>query len=116
MPVGRYSIKDGNLTIVNIQDEDKGLYQCSATNKAATITAESELLVETIPSRAPSNLTAVSSATSVHLTWLPGRRWSNVEYSIWFKPLGTSEWKTHQVVSATSLEATITGLNPGITN
>jgi hypothetical protein len=112
--VGRYSIKEGNLTIINIQEEDRGWYQCSATNKAATITAEAELLVENIPSNAPSNLTAVSSSASVHLTWLPGRQRTNVEYSVWYKPVGSSEWKTHQVTSSRTLEATITGLNSGI--
>jgi hypothetical protein len=111
--VGRYSIKEGNLTIINIQEEDRGWYQCSATNKAATITAEAELLVENIPSNAPSNLTAVSSSASVHLTWLPGRQRTNVEYSVWYKPVGSSEWKTHQVTSSRTLEATITGLNSG---
>lgn len=113
LPTGRYSIKDGNLTIINIQEEDRGWYQCSATNKAASITAEAELLVENIPSSAPTNLTAVSSSSSVHLTWLPGRTRDNVDYSVWFKPIDSSEWKTHPVVSSRALEATITGLTPG---
>ncbi|KAJ3659401.1 hypothetical protein Zmor_011091 [Zophobas morio] len=112
LPMGRYSIRDGNLTIINIQEEDRGIYQCSATNKAATITTETELLVENIPSSAPSNLTAVSSATSIHLAWLPGRQKHTVEYSVWYKAVGSSEWKTHNVFSPRSLEATITGLNP----
>ncbi|KYB28100.1 Protein turtle-like Protein [Tribolium castaneum] len=113
LPVGRYSIRDGNLTIINIQEEDRGLYQCSATNKAATITAETELLVENIPSNAPTNLTAISSSSSVHLTWAPGRQKSNVEYSVWYKAVEGSDWKTHQVLSSRTLEATITGLNSG---
>lgn len=43
--MGRYSINDGNLTINDIQEEDRGVYQCSATNKATTVSAETELLV-----------------------------------------------------------------------
>lgn len=43
--MGRYSINNGNLTINDIREEDRGVYQCSATNKAATVTAETELLV-----------------------------------------------------------------------
>ncbi|RZC43153.1 turtle, partial [Asbolus verrucosus] len=113
LPVGRYSIRDGNLTIINIQEGDRGLYQCSATNKAATITAEAELLVENIPSSAPSNLTAVTSTTSVHLKWLPGRQRTNVEYSIWYKPVGSSEWKSHPVMPSRTPEATVTGLSSG---
>ncbi|KAG5877032.1 hypothetical protein JTB14_005254 [Gonioctena quinquepunctata] len=113
LPMGRYSIKDGNLTIVDIQSEDKGIYQCSATNKAATITAETELLVENIPSSAPYNLTAVSSTASVHLNWLIGRQRANIDFSIWYKMRGTSEWKTYPVPSTKTLEATITNLTPG---
>lgn len=112
--MGRYSIKDGNLTIIDIAEEDRGIYQCSATNKAATITAETELLVESIPSSAPYNLTAVSSPTSVHLTWLAGRQRANIDFSIWYKPVDSTEWKTYQVPSIRTLEATITNLHPGL--
>ncbi|KAJ8951743.1 hypothetical protein NQ318_012594 [Aromia moschata] len=113
LPMGRYSIKDGNLTIIDIQAEDRGIYQCSATNKAATITAETELLVENVPSSAPYNITAVSSTTSVHLTWLIGRQRANIDFSIWYKRTDVSEWKTYQVPSSKVLEATITTLTPG---
>ncbi|VEN49372.1 unnamed protein product [Callosobruchus maculatus] len=113
LPVGRYSIKDGNLTITEIQTDDRGVYQCSATNKAATITAETELLVENIPSSAPYNLTAVSSPTSVHLTWTMARHTSNVDFSVWFRQKDGTEWKTHQVPSSKALEATVTNLIPG---
>ncbi|KAJ8922838.1 hypothetical protein NQ315_007873 [Exocentrus adspersus] len=112
LPMGRYSIKDGNLTIIDIQSEDSGIYQCSATNKAATISAETELLVENIPSSAPYNITAVSSTTSVHLTWLAGRHRANVDFSIWFRRKGSDEWKTYQVPSTKVLEATVTNLVP----
>ncbi|KAH1021052.1 hypothetical protein HUJ04_010615 [Dendroctonus ponderosae] len=93
LPMGRYTINENNLTITEIEEGDRGIYQCSATNKAATVTAETELLVENIPSNAPYNLSAVSSATSVHLTWL-SRRQQNVPTS-------------------RSQEATITNLEPG---
>ncbi|XP_050307905.1 protein borderless [Anthonomus grandis grandis] len=112
LPLGRYSINEGNLTIRDIEEEDRGVYQCSATNKAATVTAETELLVENIPSTAPYNLTAVSSSTSVHLTWL-SRRQRNVEFSVWYKKIESTEWRTYQVPSGRALEATITNLEPG---
>ncbi|XP_018573358.1 protein borderless [Anoplophora glabripennis] len=114
LPMGRYSIRDGNLTINDIQTEDRGVYQCSATNKAATITAETELLVENIPSSAPYNITAVSSTTSVHLTWLIGRERANVDYNIWYKKRGQDEWKSYRVPSTKVLEATVTNLTPGM--
>ncbi|CAH1124627.1 unnamed protein product [Ceutorhynchus assimilis] len=112
LPLGRYSINEGNLTLTEIQEDDRGIYQCSATNKAATVTAETELLVENIPSSAPYNLTAVSSASSVHLTWL-SRRQRNVEFSIWYKKIENTEWRTYQVPTSRALEATITNLDPG---
>nr|XP_023011586.1 protein borderless [Leptinotarsa decemlineata] len=113
LPMGRYSINEGNLTIVDIQAEDKGIYQCSATNKAATITAETELLVENVPSSAPYNLSGVSSSTSVHLTWLIGRQRANIDFSIWYKTRDSTEWKTYPVPTTKNLEATITNLIPG---
>ncbi|XP_066245868.1 protein borderless isoform X2 [Euwallacea similis] len=112
LPLGRYVINEGNLTITDIEAEDRGIFQCSATNKAATVTAETELLVENIPSGAPYNLTAVSSANSVHLTWL-SRRQINVEYSVWYKKIESTEWKTYKVPTSRSLEATITNLDTG---
>ncbi|ENN71392.1 hypothetical protein YQE_11896, partial [Dendroctonus ponderosae] len=47
LPMGRYTINENNLTITEIEEGDRGIYQCSATNKAATVTAETELLVGT---------------------------------------------------------------------
>lgn len=114
LPVNRYSIRDGNLTILNIQEEDRGLYQCSATNEAATITAETELLVENVPPRAPYNLTASVIGTTVYLKWVAGRRRSQMEYNVWYKPVESQEWRTMKVSSKKALEATISNLSPGV--
>lgn len=113
LPVGRYFIKDGNLTIMDIQTKDRGIYQCSATNKAATISVDTELLVENVPSSAPYNVTAVSSATTVHLTWLISRHRINVDFSVWYKEKDSVEWKTYAVTNTQNMEATITNLSPG---
>ncbi|XP_017772996.1 PREDICTED: protein borderless isoform X2 [Nicrophorus vespilloides] len=113
LPVGRYSIRDGNLTIINIQEDDRGMYQCSATNEAATISTETQLIVENVPPRAPYNLTADSSLTSVHLKWEAGRKVPNIEYNIWYRPVETPEWKTIKVSGKKALETTISNLNSG---
>lgn len=103
------------MTIINIQAEDRGTYLCSATNEAATITAEAELLVENMPPNAPYNLTAVASMTSVHLSWASSMQHQS-EYSVWYKTPDTTEWKTVRLMNRRKLEATVHNLNPGITN
>lgn len=113
LPIGRYSIKEGNLTIINIQEEDRGLYQCSATNEAATISTETELIVENVEPRAPYNLTTETTSTSVHIAWVAGRKRPDIEYNVWYKPVDTNEWRTVKVSAKNRLEATISNLNPG---
>lgn len=98
---------------MNIQEDDRGLYQCTATNEAATITAETELLVENVPQRAPHNLTASSTANAVHLKWVAGRRRTHIEYTVWFRPALAEEWKYIKVSSKKVLETVISNLNPG---
>ncbi|XP_018336675.2 protein borderless [Agrilus planipennis] len=114
LPEGRFIIKGGNLTILKIQEEDRGVYQCSAMNKAATVVAETELLVENVPPRAPYNLTAKASNTSVHLKWVAGRKRPRIRYSIWYKPVDVQEWRTKEVQSQDILEAIIDNLTPGV--
>lgn len=51
---------------------NRGIYQCVASNEAATITVDSELLIENVAPRPPYNLTANSTDTSITLHWEPG--------------------------------------------
>lgn len=114
LPVGRYSINDGNLTIINIHDEDRGAYICSATNQAGTVTVETELIVESVPPDAPHNVTAVASARNVHLRWAAGKRKHHATYSVWYRSMDSTEWKTYDLPPNTrTLETTITNLSPG---
>lgn len=63
---------------------DRGPYQCVATNEAATITSEAELLVEeTLPSRAPYNVTADVTSNSATVRWLNGYAKPKLKYSVW---------------------------------
>lgn len=72
LPEGRHSLRDGNLTISALGEEDRGVYVCTASNEAADVAAESELLIENVPPRAPYNLTALPAASAIHLSWVPG--------------------------------------------
>lgn len=72
LPAGRYSLEGGNITIENIIESDRGIYSCMATNEAATIVSDTELLIENVAPRAPYNLSANSTDTAITLRWAPG--------------------------------------------
>ena len=73
MPAGRYSLNEGNLTISEVSEEDRGVYVCSVRNEADELAVETELLIENVPPRAPYNLSALPSLDSIHLSWVPGK-------------------------------------------
>ncbi|XP_012147466.1 borderless isoform X2 [Megachile rotundata] len=103
----------GNLMIGRIQEQDRGLYQCAASNEAATVVADAELMVLNVPPRAPYNLSANSSNNAVTLTWVPGYVRPKTEYSVWYRPTDTTEWRTMKILSRKITEATVNNLNPG---
>ena len=72
LPEERAVIKDGTLTIANLIETDRGMYECVATNEAATITTETELMIENLSPRPPYNLTANSTETTITIRWQPG--------------------------------------------
>ncbi|XP_017760125.1 PREDICTED: protein borderless isoform X1 [Eufriesea mexicana] len=112
-PGNRTIIIGGNLTIDRIQEQDRGLYQCAASNEAATVVADTELMVVNVPPRAPYNISANSSNNAVTLTWVPGYVRPKMEYSVWYRPTDTTEWRTMKILSRKITEATVNNLNPG---
>ncbi|XP_076174776.1 borderless isoform X2 [Ptiloglossa arizonensis] len=113
VPPDRTIIIGGNLTIDRIQEQDRGLYQCAASNEAATVVADTELMVVNVPPRAPYNLSANSSNNAVTLTWVPGFVRPKTEYSVWYRPTDTTEWRTMKILSRKITEATVNNLNAG---
>ncbi|XP_030565009.1 protein borderless isoform X1 [Drosophila novamexicana] len=114
LPVERHSLSGGNLTIVNLLETDRGMYECSATNEAATITAEAELMIENIAPRPPYNLTANSTETCITISWQPaGYLRPNLEYTVWYRLSDAPEWRTLRVLDKTVMEATVQHLLPG---
>lgn len=113
LPPDRTTITGGNLTIERIQEDDRGLYQCAASNEAATVVADAELMVLNVAPRAPYNLSANSSKNTVVLRWVPGFVRPKMEYSVWYRPTDTSEWRTMKILSRKTVEATINNLTPG---
>lgn len=98
---------------MNIQENDRGLYQCSASNQAATITTETEIVVENVAPRAPFNLTANSSQNAVTLKWTSGYNRPHPEFSVWYRPADATEWRTMKLQSRSNFEATVFDLSPG---
>lgn len=85
LPFSRVSFEATNLTIARINETDRGIYQCSATNEAATITADTELLIENIAPHPPYNITANSSATAITLRWQAGKIVYVIYYTMYIK-------------------------------
>ncbi|XP_030380497.1 protein borderless [Scaptodrosophila lebanonensis] len=113
LPMERYSLSGGNLTLTNLVETDRGMYECSATNEAATITTEAELMIENIAPRPPYNLTSNSTETCITIRWLPGYLRPNLEYTIWYRLIDTPEWRTMRVPEKNIMEATVQHLLPG---
>jgi len=84
LPRGRHHLSGGNLTIAEVRKEDRGVYQCVASNGAGTISAETTLALENQAPRPPFNLRALSASTSVTLSWQSGSERPPKTYSIWY--------------------------------
>lgn len=84
LPFSRVTIEGSNITIENINETDRGIYQCVATNEAATITADTELMIENVPPRPSYNLTANSTDTAITLRWERGKKFCILDITIVF--------------------------------
>ncbi|CAH2075807.1 unnamed protein product, partial [Iphiclides podalirius] len=113
LPIGRYSLDGGNLTISDIAEEDRGVYVCTATNEADDVSAEAELLIENVPPRAPYNLSAIPTADSIHVSWVPGHNGLEVDYNVWYRERSVSEWRTMKILTRGVTDATLVGLSSG---
>lgn len=113
LPLDRIKIQNGNLTIKNLRDSDRGLYQCVASNEAATISSDTEIMIDNVAPRAPYNLSATSNENSVTLTWVPGFERPKTEYSVWYRAADTPEWRTTKILTHGANQKTVSNLSPG---
>ncbi|VVC98470.1 unnamed protein product [Leptidea sinapis] len=113
LPEGRHSLEVGNLTLVDIAEEDRGVYECTASNEAAAARALTELMIENVPPRAPYNLTARPGVSDIHLTWLPGHGGAEMEYTVWYRRRADREWRTMRLLTRGVTDATLLQLRPG---
>ncbi|XP_047991056.1 protein borderless-like [Leguminivora glycinivorella] len=110
LPAERFTLEEGKLSISAVAEEDRGVLVCTVSNEAADVSAETELLIENLPPRAPYNLTARPAAHAIHLAWVPGRRGVDAEYTVWYRERAAHEWRTLRLLSRGVTEASLTGL------
>ncbi|XP_063375024.1 protein borderless [Cydia amplana] len=110
LPEERFTPEEGKLSISAVAEEDRGVLICTVTNEAADVSAETELLIENLPPRAPYNLTARATAHAIRLAWVPGRRGVDAEYTVWYRERAAHEWRTLRLLSRGVTEASLTNL------
>lgn len=113
LPDTRISYEETNFTIEKIVESDRGMYECVATNEAASVTADTELLIENVPPRPPYNLTANSTDTAITLRWQPGFVRPYLEYTVWYRRADSPEWRTMKMQHNSEMEVTVINLEPG---
>lgn len=67
-------------------------------------------MIETLPPKAPSNLSANSTKESVTVRWTQNYIRSDMKFSIWYRLSDSLEWRVHEVKSNKKYESTIEGL------
>lgn len=113
LPPSRHAADATGLTIAPVAEEDRGVYVCSAYNEADAVSAETELLVENAPPRAPRDLSATPQQRAVHMSWRAGGgAGAELEYAVWYRERAAGEWRTMRLLSRGVTEATVGGLRP----
>lgn len=112
LPQKRHKIVGGNLTITNLNVDDRGLYICSAKNEAAKIETEVEIIIETFSPKSPSNLTATTTKSSATIRWIQNYVRPELRFQIWYRLVekNKEEWKSMKVNFTGEFEATVTNL------
>lgn len=110
LPDGRHTLDSGNLTITDVHEEDRGSYVCTLSNEAATLSAETELVVENVAPRAPHDLRARAESGAVHVTWAADR--ADLDYQLWWRERDHGEWRTMNLLTRGAAYATLRGLHP----
>ncbi|XP_063535077.1 protein turtle isoform X1 [Cydia strobilella] len=108
----------GNITIDTLRRQDFGIYQCVAANEVATITADTQLVIEGTQPHAPYNVTGTATEFQVTLRWQPGYAGGpdyKQDYTIWHREAGFSEWTKVPVTPSGATTVTINRLQPGTT-
>lgn len=112
LPKLRHSISGGNLTLQNLNVEDRGIFVCKAKNEAASIETEVEIIIETFAPKAPSNLTVASTRNSVTIRWIQNYIRAEIKFTVFYRQVDKKieEWKTQRVNFTGEFETTVHNL------
>ncbi|GAV09247.1 hypothetical protein RvY_18819 [Ramazzottius varieornatus] len=106
---------DGSLTMVNLRKSDHGRYSCMVENEVATLSASTQLIIESTTPHAPTNLTLDIGPFSARLSWQPAYSGGFAQhYIIWYRHFGSSQrqWRTLRVRPDDATSFTVYNLSP----
>ncbi|XP_052063290.1 protein turtle-like isoform X2 [Mytilus californianus] len=104
---GRVTRLGGNLTIVHIEKQDHGLYECEASNDFTRIVTTTQLIIESTTPHAPYNVTVITSWFDAYVTWIPAYNGGSTQsFVIWYRSVNgeVSQWVTMRIENATNLK------------
>ncbi|VDI21642.1 Hypothetical predicted protein [Mytilus galloprovincialis] len=104
---GRVTRLGGNLTIVHIEKQDHGLYECEASNDFTRIVTTTQLIIESTTPHAPYNVTVITSWFDAYVTWIPAYNGGSTQsFVIWYRSVNgeVSTWVTMRIENATNLK------------
>ncbi|XP_063051884.1 uncharacterized protein igsf9b [Engraulis encrasicolus] len=108
-------LANGSLLLAPLSKDHQGAWECSASNRVATITAVTTLLVLGTSPHAVTSVLVVPDMHEANVTWQPGFDGGYTQkFSVWVKPTsrGKHEWKSVPVVSP-ERHLLVTGLLAG---
>uniref|UniRef100_A0A8D0APR3 Neural cell adhesion molecule L1.1-like n=1 Tax=Sander lucioperca TaxID=283035 RepID=A0A8D0APR3_SANLU len=110
-------ISDPSVTHIELDSLDPSSHYIfkviarTAAGDGPPITRRGATLLEGVP---PSNITIVSSNTSLNLSWVPGDRERNHGFVIrYLRKSPGAQWEESEVVNSTQAFYSLTGLHPG---
>ncbi|EEB15044.1 neuronal cell adhesion molecule, putative [Pediculus humanus corporis] len=109
---GKFFVR-GNLTLMDLQEEDRGVYQCIASNAVTSIFAETEVMIENTAPRAPYNIQTDSTIDTITVKWKSGLTKPKLDFSVWYRTTDSSTWEFLPLLATNTKEYVIRSLQPG---
>lgn len=98
---------------MDLQEEDRGVYQCIASNAVTSIFAETEVMIENTAPRAPYNIQTDSTMDTITVKWKSGLTKPKLDFSVWYRTTDSSTWEFLPLLATNTKEYVIRSLQPG---